>query len=230
MTLAELIAAARVLADDSTTQSLWTDAELTLYINEAEREVARRLRCLLDSTSADDGATPTPAPLCVVPVTAGDTFIALHPKILFVRKVKLDSQELPLSRAHVKDLDFTFPTWEEDTEGDTMVYVPNWENRKLRFYFPIQADDTVRLRVVRLPLADMAANDDVPEVDPLHHMSMLSWVLYRMYLKPDEETEDKAKAKDALAMFENEFGARSSAIDETWIQREHGYDDHEGIY
>jgi hypothetical protein len=46
------------------------------------------------------------------------------------------------------------------------------------------------------------------------------WIAYRAYLKPDEDTYRPDKAKEAMALFEQEFGPKSSAIDEAWIQRE----------
>jgi hypothetical protein len=300
MNLLELRNAARVLGDDSTVQSLWTDTELTLYINEAEREAARRSRLILDPDTESVNDAPTtsswartttvatvtrvahgllngavipivtssapltivlgeatityvdadtftipavnvgaatgtltylaPTPLCVVDLAPGASIIPIHKKIIFVKSVRLDSRELPLPRCHIRDVDARFPSWPSDPAGDPMIYMPNWKTGFLRLYPGTDIADVARLQVIRLPLQDMAADTDEPEIDEQYHMTMLHWALHRMFLKPDEDTKDKVKAGDYLAMFEQEFGQRSSAIDQTWIQREHGYDDYEGVF
>jgi len=45
-------------------------------------------------------------------------------------------------------------------------------------------------------------------------------MMHRAYLKKDADANDPKKAADSLALFEQEFGRKSSAIDEVWIERE----------
>jgi hypothetical protein len=45
-----------------------------------------------------------------------------------------------------------------------------------------------------------------------------------------EDVYDLKKAQEQLALFEQEFGKRSSAIDETWIEREQQYDEYDGTF
>lgn len=69
------------------------------------------------------------------------------------------------------------------------------------------------------------------ELPARYHHKLVDWMLYRALLQRDkEEKYDPKSAKDHLDLFEQEFGPRSSAIDETWIRRNHGYDDNEGLY
>jgi hypothetical protein len=71
---------------------------------------------------------------------------------------------------------------------------------------------------------------DEPEINRRFHESLVFWMLYRAYSKQDAETKDAKKAGENLALFEQEFGKKSSAIDEAWIEREHGYTDEEGVF
>lgn len=221
MTLADLIAAAREDADDTAVGSFWSDAVLTRYANQAEQEAARRSRLILDSETAA---------VCEYPVLANARSITLHAKILFVRTLRLDSDTLPLPRIHVKDLDQRIPDWQTAAVAQPIVYIPNKQPGKLYFYPGFAAADTVRLTVIRLPLAAMAAPTDAPEIDARLHEYLVHWMLFRMLMKPDEDTKNETLAKSHLALFEQQFGPASSAIDETWIQREHGYDEYEGIF
>lgn len=69
-----------------------------------------------------------------------------------------------------------------------------------------------------------------PEIPARYHARLADWICYRAMMTLDEEKRDDARAKYHLGEFEAEFGKRSSAQDETWIQRKHGYDEDEGLY
>lgn len=228
MTLGELIATAQELADDAVATGLWTPQTLTIYANEAERQAARRARLLIDADTLTDAAN---APLCRYSVLSGASAITLHPKVIFVRRVKLGSQTLPLPATHVRDMDRIAPGWEDAVAGAVVTYIPNWQRRKLRFYNKFAQNDTVNLQVVRLPLVDMAnLNNDSPEIDPSYHMGLVHGMLTLAFMKPDSETEDQKRSAMHRELFEQEFGPPSSANDEMWIQHEHGYDQNEGLY
>jgi hypothetical protein len=219
VTLAEMITTARIRADDTAAPYLWSDAEWVGYANDAEREAARRSRLLVDSSTAE---------IVEVSLTAGDVVVDLDPRVLFIRRARLVGRSGQLQRISSKDLDACTPDWEDET-GEVAAYVPDIDTRKFRPYPTPTANGTVKLTVVRLPLSDMAINDE-PELPGHLHESLIGWMLFRAYSKQDEDTRDPAKAATNLAIFEAEFGRKSSAIDEAWIQREHGYIQDEGIY
>lgn len=230
MTLAELMMAARQEARDTKQPYLWHDDELIRHANQAEREAARRARLITDTLTDEDNAD-TPAPLCLYNLTQGQSVITLHPKILFVRRVKLGSKEIPVPKIDRRDLDAEAPGWETHQASDIVAYCSNYQKGKLVLYTASPAVDTARLTVVRLPLADMAdPNEDEPEIAEQHHDGLVHWMLHRMYMKPGDETFDAAQSQAHLALFEQEFGKRSSAIDEQWINEHHGYDDNEGLF
>lgn len=69
------------------------------------------------------------------------------------------------------------------------------------------------------------------EIASRYAVKLVHWIGYRALANRDkEEKYDPEGAKRHLGEFEDEFGKRSSAIDETWIARHHEVDDLEGIY
>lgn len=220
MNFGQLKAIARSEADDNAAPFLWADPEWLEFANDAENEACRRARLLTDaSTSA----------ICTASITIGAESVALDPLVIFVRRAKLDLQTQPLPNVDSRDLDLNVPNWETQT-GRPKAWVRNWETGKLRLWPIPSAVDTLRLRVVRLPLVPMAADGDAPEINARYHRSLVFWMLYRAFSKKDTQTQDDRKAAEYLALFEQEFGQKSSAIDEHWITDNHGEDSFEGIY
>jgi len=218
VTLKELLDYSRRQLDDTKSPYLWVKADLVLWLNEAQREAARRARLLVDSRTAE---------ICELSVIANEAYIALDPRILFVRRARLDSQSAPLDKYDVRDLDDCRPGWEDET-GDVWGYVQNEDSRYLRLVGTPTASDTLKLTVSRLPLEDMTADGDEPEIAPHYHLNLHHWVLWRAYGVDDADLRDDEKAARNLALFEAEFGKRGTAIDEQWTREHHGYSSLEG--
>ena len=72
--------------------------------------------------------------------------------------------------------------------------------------------------------------NDEPEIAPRYHRSLVNWMLFRAFSKKDTQTQDDRRAAESLALFEQEFGQKSTAVDEVWINEHHGEDSHEGLY
>lgn len=293
----------RALADDTGTPPLWSDLYLTVLLQEAQEEAARRARLL------EDYETPA---VCEIEVVADTSVYTVDPRVLLVRRVKLDTIDKPLGKIDRRDLDQHSTGWDGDNASSTAQpcwWLPWAPGHKLRIELP-SIDDTLRLHVVRLPLvrprlAEAAAavtsisrtgdvatvtltaaptvplvsGDEVtvaganqddyngaheitvvsptvftydventpvtpatgtitaaisavdPEIAYAYRIKLVDWMMYRALLNRDkEEKYDPKSAADHLALFEAEFGKRSSAIDETWIRRMHGYDEYEGLY
>jgi hypothetical protein len=236
MTLQQLIDFFGQLADDkSTVAPLWSNALRTDFANEAQQEAARRARLFKDSTTAA---------VCQYTVHAGDRSITLDPRVIQVRQVRLASKTLPLQRIHAVDIDLLLPDWETVASGDVTHFIPDRDTRELWFNAPFAADDTVKLRVIREPLVPMSLATTtvvgtnttvVPAVDPevrgRHQYSLVNWMMHRaLNMRDIEEKYDPESAKWYLGQFEEEFGKRSSAIDETWIEREQMFDDFDGTF
>lgn len=222
MNLEELIEAARVMVDDverGLKDQLWSDADWTRYANRRQREASRRARLLVDSTSD----------LTKVTLAAGVAVTKLDPRILFLRRVRLAARPVFLGRVSHHRLDCEEPSWEDET-GEPRAYVPDMDTGALRPY-PIPIVDTeVRLTVVRLPLKDLKDGKDVPEIASHLHDALVDGMVAEAFMKKDSEAFDPTRAADHEAAFTAEFGPKSSAIDEAWLQREHDYLPAEGNF
>jgi len=220
MTLGELIALARRQASDTTAPYLWTNDEWTDYANEAEREACRRAHLIVDSETAG---------ICTFNLLAGDSTIIRHPKVLRVRRIKMGSQSRPLGRIDVRDLDRQAPGWESET-GTVTHYVGNFSTGNIRIYKKTSVIDTATLTVVRLPLEDMSALADEPEIPEAYHRKLADHMLELAYQKQDDETRDPKKEADAAARFVVSFGSARSAKDEAWAESNYDYYDGQGEF
>lgn len=299
MTVAEILAAFGDLADDLGTPPLWSDAVRLRFLREAQLEAGRRARLFQDQSTDE---------VCLLNIVAGQATYDVDPRIIFIRRVKLASQDQPVQKADINALDTFFPGWEGHPASWPTYWTPTG-NHQITFYPTPDANDTCRLLVVRDPLGAPALEDLTPrgittltsaaglatavlaapaplshkqsivisgatqpeyngaheitvvspsvatfqiagapaspatgtltfviaergvEVEDRHQDKLVDWMLYRaLSMRDKEEKYDPKAAQDHLDVFESEFGKRSSAIDETWIARQHGYDQNEGLF
>lgn len=220
MNLLQLRTSAKQRFQDQAGSDLIEDDEWDEYANEADNEACRRARLLTDSTTSA---------ICSIAVVAGTASYALDSRIIFVRRVKLASKSDPIRKIRLVDLDDQVPGWESAT-GEIERYCLDYQKGKLLFYRNPTASTTATLTVVRAPLAAMVNNTDEPEAPARSHPALVHWMLRCAYLKDDEEVQDEKKAAKHEALFEQEFGPKSTAIEETWINENHGYDNDEGLF
>jgi len=220
VTLQDLIDEARSRSGDTSDPPFTLDSEWTRFANDGEREAARRARLILDSSTAA---------VCQLALVAGQATATLDPRVLFIRRAKLVGRSMVLRRISRRDLDNARPDWEDESD-EPSAFVPDMDTGKFRPYPRPLANGVVKLTACRLPLEDMKDLKDEPEIGPHLHMGIVDWMLFRHYSKQDQDVRDEKKAAEHLAAFEAEFGKKSSAIDEHWIEQEHGYDENEGLF
>jgi hypothetical protein len=235
MNTQQLLDAFGALADDTAASNrLWSDATRLLYLNEAQQEAAARARLLEDRDTEE---------VCQIAVEVDEAVYDVDPRVIFIRGVTLvttGGDVIELDKVHPADLNRVAPGWRTDTSSQWPQWWTPWPNQKIRIEKP-GITGTLHLHVVREPLEDCrladpdATPDPItavnPEIPARHHLKLVDWMLYRALNERDkEEKYDPQSADRHLAQFEAVFGPRSSAIDETWIQRQHGYDEHEGLY
>lgn len=200
----------RVEVDDVVEPFLWSPEEALEYLNDAHNEACRRTRALVDSTTAA---------VCQVTVPVGG-LATLDPRVLFVRKARFAGRT-PCRRMNMQDMEAHDALWQDASQTTyPEAFIPDYETGKLLFWRPNSAQLTALLTVVRDPLVQMANRDQTPELNARYHRALRHWMAYRAYMKPDSETYRPDAAKAQMALFEAEFGPKSSAIDEAWIQRE----------
>jgi hypothetical protein len=201
MTLKELIEEARSDVDDEVEPYLWSDADWTRYLNDAENEACARAHLLVDS------ATPE---ICTIALEAGTGLYTLDARVLTVKRVKLASQAKPLTQTTRDTLDDKVWDW-ENRDGDPECFGSESRNELLLVPAP-DAADTAYLTVARLPLAAMSDLDNhSPEIAAQYHRGLISWAISRAYLKNDEDTFNLKKSQVYEAKFALKFGYPVSA-------------------
>jgi hypothetical protein len=199
--LAELLAEMRSRLDDEATPYLWSDADLTLYLNEAEREACIRAKLLYDST------TPQ---LTQYAITAGAQTIALDSRIDIIDRVQLDGRFL--KRHTVEQIQHEYgPLWQNWSPERSPRYFIHEDDNQLRIFRPPAEDGTLRLYLWRLPLADMEAPADVPDISVRFHLQMIDWAEHLAYRRRDADAGDSQKAIIADQRFTATFGIRPTA-------------------
>lgn len=208
MTLTELLSAFRTRADDLTAPYLWSDAEITLYLNQADNEAAERALLIQDATTAS---------VCTLTLADGTATYALHAAVLRINRAVLTSTGDLLGVVSREQLDVAQPGWETNT--GTPQYVVEVGDGNVIITPTPTAIDTITLTVKRLPLTAMAlaTPTDTPEIPARHHYRMLDWALHLAYLKQDADAGDSAMADKYDAEFERSFGKRMDAN----VQRKH---------
>lgn len=185
---------------------LWSDDDLSEYLDDAQREAAERSVLLRDSRTPE---------VCQITVAANVAAYELDHRIIEVLRAKLDLQTRPLTLTTTEALDIDYPGWESkeadepqmlaiDREGDawTAMFVP-----------PPSAADVLRLQVHRLPLEPTIKDDCEPEIHERLHIKLIDWMVHRAYLKDDGETLDTDKAEKAEKAFEMTFGPKRNIKD-----------------
>lgn len=225
MTLQELIAASRARLDDVSVQAdgspaptLWSDPEITGFLNEAEREAAERARLLRDEVTND---------VTLIPIVASQPEYDLHPSVFDVDSVRYEDTGRPLKPTSAYEIDGDHIRWRSIKQGRSHYFIVQTlpsELLRLRLV-PIPMQDEyasnddpavmlptqVRLLVYRRPLVKMADPDDTPEIAERHHERLIDWVCFRAFSRRDRDTYDPSKASDAEGTFIASFGIRPTA-------------------
>lgn len=200
MTLAQLIAQFRVEVADVATPPLFTDAQVTLWLNEAEEEAAIRARLLRDKVTTA---------LCQISVVPTVSVYALDPRVveiiyagmIYASNVGMFPYRLAITTADV--LDQVRPAWR------SLRYRPQGiiqYDAKMEVDCIPDANYTINLEVYRMPLVQMALTTDSPEISAIHHRHLVKWAKHRAYDKQDADTQDLAKSDKYRKEFEDKFG------------------------
>ncbi len=204
MTLAQLIAGARIRLRDTVEPYLFDDPFITSALNEAEREACIRAKLLADESTAE---------VCEIDVTEADGAVyALHASVIEVRTAYLTDAygiNYPLRVIDREQRDREYPEWFDADTGRPVILMPDEKQVTL---FPALNDDfTLSMSVYRLPLADMADDADEPEIHAIHQDGLYDWVEHRAYAIPDTDTYDRDRSESALIAFIRRFGQRPDA-------------------
>ena len=195
MTKPELLALYRLLADDATAPFLSSDTAVNGWITEAEQEGAERALYLRTGAAYN------------ITVLAGQSVYALSNDVIFIDRAKLTGEQSSLRQTTKALLDYKIGNWESKT-GTPISFA--LDNGNLTLYPVPVVNAVLQLDGSRRPIASMET--------PLHlHESLVYWVLYRHYSRPDADVVDKKAAQDNLRLFTSAFGhKRVASFDVAW--------------
>lgn len=196
-----------ITEDDNATQQLrWSNEELVGYINEAIRQVYRRIQPIQDVSNFK------------VEAKAGIADYPIDPRIIQIVMIRSESSGKVLNPAdlhqYIEYQDFTV------TESTPDSYIPNYQSGSIRLFPTPTANETYQMIVYRFPLnsMDWLKPNQSPELRIEYHIPMLNYAAYLAYLKDDANTFDPQRANLFLTYFTNEF-SDTSAYAETRKRR-----------
>lgn len=175
-------------------QQLWKDTELNGYASEAVDVFSRELPLIIDSSTAADGDGDN---LCQITTVAGTQDYALSSKVVSIRRAKISGESTPLIEADVDIMDKNDSLWDDLTASSRQTpkrWLLDKETDKITLVRCPDDIYTVNLTVQRLPLVDLSADEDIPEISKGYHRLLLSYILFKAYSKRDVETYSERKA------------------------------------
>jgi hypothetical protein len=161
----------------------WPDANLTEYLNACVEEVCERTNCLRDSLTDA---------ICLIPLVASQRHYALHDSILDILTVQPSWRSVPLDKQSVTTINSDWLT----STGLPTSYLLDYSSRTLSLSSvpAVITNESLRLTVSRLPLAEMSAATDVPAIASRYHRRLVDGVLAKAFSKQDAETYNPKKA------------------------------------
>lgn len=220
MKLKDMIRRFRVIADDLAEPHLWAEADLIAWANMAEREACRRSPLLVDSRTV---------PMTEIAVAANEPFVRLDPRIVTVRRARVQNEPRPVPLLTVAEMDEQRPGWEDETSEQLEAMVTDAHAGMLRAYPTQTAETVVYVTVQRLPLADMSDLEHRPETRIETHEYLVDWMLAEAYSVDDVEKADPTKAEKHRNAFDAQFGV-TAARHETFQRGVGQHDWQAGIF
>ncbi|MDD5084205.1 MAG: hypothetical protein PHT88_04760 [Candidatus Moranbacteria bacterium] len=212
MTLAELLSQARIRLGDTGVDLLWPNAQLSAWANEAHMEACRRLRYL-----SDDSVTQS--------LVAGQSAYAWPEGAIFIRRARLTEEDRPLQFTSYKALDEFCPGWEDHSGTPTHIFT-DLNNTTFNLYPSPDAAGVLKMLIIKEP-EPLTGDTDLPS---RLAYGLVDWICGRAYQVNDADTFNPQKSAEHFALFDAEYGPRSSARDEVFNLRNRPFDNFDGDY
>lgn len=201
MTLEELIRRFRVAARDTVTPGeLFSDEDITDWLNDAQEEACIRARLIREDTNTD---------VTRIALTVGTHTYPLHESVYELINVRLvhasGDEPSELSVQSREWLDANIAYWRTPRRPAEFVIQ---DDTRIRVVGTFEDGDRIDLECYRLPLEKMAGDQDEPEIHKAHHIYLVDWALHRAFSVPDVEVFDPKRAEQAERNFTAYFGLR----------------------
>lgn len=128
-------------------------------------------------------------------IVAGQGSYQLDPRIIDIDDgdVRLSTLEKELQKHSYRSFQNVSATWDTDA-SEPMAFCLDWKEGWLTLDCVPEAADTAKMRVFRLPLADLSADADTPEIPNAYHDFITDGMAYYLYSKQDSQTYDPKAA------------------------------------
>jgi hypothetical protein len=199
MNSTSLLEAFRSEVGDEKMPYFWTNEDVFRYLNEAYFTFVR-----LTGGIADFGSEIHP--WATAELVPGEAFSPLHPSILRIVSARLRDARRKLTIVNGANVELL-----DNQSGRVREMVLGLRKNLARWIKVPEQADTVDLEVYRLPLMSIVCEDqELSEVEPIHHNALLDWMKHLAYGKQDADTFDEKASLRSKAMFE-EYCARAKA-------------------
>ena len=195
--------------DEDTVDPLWTDSEVYSYMDEAQKQFARETDYFADVSTAE---------IVDVAVTTDEAFVAIDPRVLKIRGGRMQNSGykiVPKKYAQMEQTGyardaydtFNFSTsninWETVT-GNPRFVITDMEPGLGRLVPIPTSDDTLKLRVFRLPLEDINEDNtsefEITETE--YQRGLMYYMKYLAYQKNDSDVYNKELSEEAFQLFQ----------------------------
>lgn len=214
MNLQALISTFRQLAGDRAFPPLFSDAQVTEWLNDAEREAAERARLLHERVLTG---------IVRVPLLVGQREYQLHPlfidtdgDVMYIQRPNDTGRSRPVHRQTQADIEWTIANrsnltgWADgffiygDGQGSTA-------RRLVLDRSPAEAGGFFWLSGYRYPLEEMVDPSDEPEIHPRHHPYLIDWAQFRAFSTRDLEGAADTRSEKHKTAFAEHFGQKTDA-------------------
>lgn len=211
MELQQLIAVFRQQSGDDGAPYLYSDEEVTGWLNDGERRAAIGAKLIEDRTNPD---------VVRVPLTVGQKVYTLHEAVfdnlsdvIFLERAGVTNRR-PVARAKQDDIEWCHahrPNQSGPAEG-WVIHGDDTAGRRLMLdRGPGEVGNVLWLSVYRYPLTPMADDADEPEIHSRHHLHLVDWALFKAYNTRDMEGSAPGRADRHKALFVEHFGILEDA-------------------
>lgn len=188
--------------DTSSLQLRWTNEELVSNVEEAIKQVYRRILPVKEVN-----------PLFDITTVEGTSDYVLDSRILQIEGIRSSTTNKTLCRLDLNDvwLDKDFTT----LQGTPEYFIPNYDTGSIRFYRIPKAVDTYNLLIYRLPLSELSwsTNTKAIELRDEFIVPMLFYATALCYEKDEANVLDPTRSLYFHQKFNQEFPMTSSYSD-----------------
>ena len=204
MNLETLLRRFRVAARDTVTPGqLFSDEDITDWLNDAQEQACIRGRLLRDDSTPE---------VTRIALAVGTHTYPLHETVYELIAVHLvpasGEKPRPLCVKSREWLDNEIRDWRTT---DRQAFAVIQDDTSIRVVGTFVAGDRVDIECYRLPLEPMANDTDEPEIHRAHHVHLIDWALHRGFSIPDAESFDASKAEISEQKFTKYFGPLPNA-------------------